>query len=426
MQNIVDSMEQELEGGSAIILDSRGDVVAHSDRSEVGHNYLDETDSLGSLIAPKIYEDQLSSFDVSFDGNSYVVYNSGTDTGWHSVSILVSRDFYSTLDLVVIISCVLILAIIIIIMMIFIRISRQSLLSRNLNLQLSAMADIYNTVVDIDLHKDTFIEIVNKEDLSGVMVRNHTRAQETMNSAANLLAAQAFHPVLLDFLDLSKVPERLANKANISLEFMDNTRGWLRGSLIAAERDRSGKVIRVLWAIESIDDEKRLREELIQKAQIDQMTGIFNRASGEHQITEHLSRLENGMFILLDVDNFKSINDRFGHGTGDKVLIAVAGSLKNAFRNGDTVMRLGGDEFAAYAPGVFDQHICDSIVNRFFSYLNNVSIPEMQGEPVYVSIGAAFCPRDNAVSFNDLYEGADKCTYESKKIPGSRITCCRI
>lgn len=58
------------------------------------------------------------------------------------------------------------------------------------------------------------------------------------------------------------------------------------------------------------------------------------------------------MFVLLDVDEFKGINDRFGHDVGDKVIIGLAACMTSAFRTTDTLMRLGGDEFIAFAPGM--------------------------------------------------------------------------
>ena len=192
--------------------------------------------------------------------------------------------------------------------------------------------------------------------------------------------------------------------------------------MIVAERDEQGKVVRVLWAIESVDEERRRRDELIHLAETDQMTGIYNRASGEHKTQEELSDGKGGMFLMLDIDHFKSINDRFGHSVGDQVIILVAECLRKAFRNGDIVMRLGGDEFAAFAPGVTSHAISDRILERFFRNLVQASVPEMHSEPIHVSVGIAFCPADDGMSFQEMYELADQSVYQSKKKEGNKVT----
>ena len=422
MQEIVDEAAVDLEDGIAMVLGKDGEVVVDSDRSQLGHEYLKEKDTLGSLIAEKIYKDHQNSFSVSFQDETYVVYSIEIDSGWRVVSVLISRFFYSTLGIVVAISFILLLLIIVILAVVFIRISKRSLVSRNLNIQLSAIADIYNSVIDINLPEDSFIEIINRENFSGVQINNKSMAQESLYAAAEQFAVPAYLPALKEMLDLSTLAERLKDRSNLILEFIDKEHGWCRGRMIAEQRDSSGKAVRVLWTIETIDEEKRSREELIRLAETDQMTGILNRASGEQKIQEELSLGRGGMFMMLDIDHFKSINDRFGHSVGDKVIIQVAGSLRNAFRNGDIVLRLGGDEFAAYAPGVFSQDVSERIMNRFFQYLNETEIPELKGEPIHVSAGIAFCSEDSSMEFREVYELADQRTYQSKKTEGNQVT----
>lgn len=72
------------------------------------------------------------------------------------------------------------------------------------------------------------------------------------------------------------------------------------------------------------------------------MTGIRNRGSGENKITEYLVRKQCGLLCLLDCDKFKSINDTYGHAVGDKVIIAIADTLRKSCRDDDVVLRLAG------------------------------------------------------------------------------------
>ena len=80
------------------------------------------------------------------------------------------------------------------------------------------------------------------------------------------------------------------------------------------------------------------------------MTGLYNRGSGERQISHLLQEKTGGLLCLIDCDKFKTINDTYGHSTGDKVIIAVAETMQKSCRDKDVVLRLGGDEFAVFMP----------------------------------------------------------------------------
>ena len=129
-----------------------------------------------------------------------------------------------------------------------------------------------------------------------------------------------------------------------------------------------------------------------------------------------------GMFCLLDVDDFKWVNDNLGHDVGDKVLIEVANCLKESFRESDIVMRLGGDEFAVFADGVTDQELAISLINRFFDKITNINISELGDYDISVSMGVAFNLAVNNQSFEKIYKNADSCVYDSKKKEGNVYT----
>ena len=152
------------------------------------------------------------------------------------------------------------------------------------------------------------------------------------------------------------------------------------------------------------------------------MTGIRNRGSGENLVRKAMAEGMCGMFCLMDTDKFKHINDTYGHATGDKVLIALAQSLTKTFRETDIVFRLGGDEFAAFSKGVITEEIGKKIMGRLFNNIAAIEIPELLGQNIAVSIGAAFYPANQEDTFESLYERADNGTYQSKKVTGNRVT----
>lgn len=172
-------------------------------------------------------------------------------------------------------------------------------------------------------------------------------------------------------------------------------------------------------AFENIDEDHRQQEALRRLSETDAMTGIHNRGSGEEKIRKAMLEGKHGMFCLIDVDKFKSINDNYGHQAGDLALKAIADSLKDVFRESDIVFRLGGDEFAAFAEGVTTHEIGERILNRVFDFLENVNIPALQDRKVTISVGASFYPKSNIDTFEAVYQRADEGTYESKKHDGN-------
>ena len=155
-----------------------------------------------------------------------------------------------------------------------------------------------------------------------------------------------------------------------------------------------------------ITDKKKLENRLIVLSEIDALTSISNRGSGERRAEKLINSGVKGMFCLLDVDKFKSINDSFGHTVGDKALIEIADCLRRSFTGSDVVMRLGGDEFAVYAVGVETERQGAEKIAQFIANVDMICIPEMGDRKVTVSMGAVIC-QGAGVKFDQLYPMAD-------------------
>ena len=174
----------------------------------------------------------------------------------------------------------------------------------------------------------------------------------------------------------------------------------------------------VLYCIEGIEEEKKRENRLLYLAQTDLMTGICNRGSGEHRISELLQKKTGGLLCLLDCDKFKMINDTYGHSVGDKVIIALAETLQKSCRDQDVVMRLGGDEFAVYIPGLLNSKTAERFFQRLFENIRKISIAEMKQKNIVISLGACFYEGKESISFDQLYKKADIAMYQSKKHQG--------
>lgn len=184
----------------------------------------------------------------------------------------------------------------------------------------------------------------------------------------------------------------------------------------------NGDVV-VIHSLADVTATKKMEKELVVLSETDALTNISNRGSGERRIEKLLEKGAKGMFILMDVDKFKSVNDTYGHMVGDMVLKEIAGCLKRTFRSSDVVMRLGGDEFAAFAVGITDEEIGRECVARLFEEVDNIYIEEMGERSVTVSLGAKLCvpTENNPLTFDEVYQNADKVMYLAKGKKGNQL-----
>ncbi len=184
---------------------------------------------------------------------------------------------------------------------------------------------------------------------------------------------------------------------------------------------KANKMRVVITSLTDISAKKSLEKALTAMSETDALTGISNRGGGEAKIMKLLEEGTPGMFALMDVDKFKSVNDTFGHGVGDKVLIEVAKCLVRSFRDQDVVMRLGGDEFAVYAKGIVKADVAKTCLDRLYKEVSEIVVEEMAaaGHNVTISLGAVICTKHQVQTFDELYQQADNVMYVSKRSGGN-------
>lgn len=296
--------------------------------------------------------------------------------------------------------------------------------SKSLWLQLEALARNYVSMYLFDMELDTFQEYKSRKyiraALGGPEASENARA--TMPVVVKQTVDEKFLDAMLEFTDLNTIQERIKGKSSLEIEFLGNYAGWCRGRFIALDIDTVSESRFIIWAVETIDKEKRKELELRHKSEIDLLTGINNRGAGEARVRELLDDGKAGLFCIIDVDKFKSVNDTFGHGVGDKVLAGIAKCLCNTFRDNDVIVRFGGDEFAVYAIGVLTEQTAKMILDRLFQQISGMDIPELEGKNVTVSVGGAFYTEDSELSFEEIYRRADQGAYCSKAVAGNFYT----
>lgn len=157
-------------------------------------------------------------------------------------------------------------------------------------------------------------------------------------------------------------------------------------------------------------------KELANKADTDLLTGLYNKMATERKIKEQMAEHpdEMGLLFVLDIDNFKKINDTMGHAFGDEVLRTLGWRIKAEFRATDIVGRTGGDEFTIFLCNMKTEEIIRTEASRVERFFKDFRAGESVKYSATASIGAAIFPKD-AKDFEGLYKAADKALYVAKK-----------
>ncbi|MDN7813419.1 GGDEF domain-containing protein [Burkholderia gladioli] len=192
-------------------------------------------------------------------------------------------------------------------------------------------------------------------------------------------------------------------------------------------RRNSARELHVLFdAFDILESRMRerasLAEKLKRQAQTDALTKLFNRRAFETFGQIKLRGADPAgqpFLILLDLDHFKSINDRFGHPVGDGVLVKVADALASQVRPGDLVARFGGEEFVVLLHAV-DVAAALSLAERLLAAIRAVAVFAADGTavPVTASLGVA---SGSQLSLRQLLSHADLALYEAKRLGRDRI-----
>lgn len=155
---------------------------------------------------------------------------------------------------------------------------------------------------------------------------------------------------------------------------------------------------------------------LEKKAEIDILTGLLNRSASIQQINENLKmRRESGLLLMMDLDHFKLVNDRYGHEMGDKVLSLVANTLKKFVRSDDVLGRIGGDEFVIFYRGFWKDEALQERCEEICGAVKRVVAETLQTSKMQfgISIGVSSSPK-NGLDFLSLYQKADEAMYHVK------------
>lgn len=169
--------------------------------------------------------------------------------------------------------------------------------------------------------------------------------------------------------------------------------------------------------LENVENYVKFRE----KSETDVLTGIYNRGIGEEKIKQLTEQKVYGAFCILDIDDFKYINDTYGHASGDEVLQEIAKVIRSLFSKNDVFFRMGGDEFVVYSVKCADESVCRQHLGRLYDNIKALQIASVHYTPVSVSIGCCIY-NQGSTDYSTLYKCGDKALYQSKHMGKGHYT----
>ncbi len=187
---------------------------------------------------------------------------------------------------------------------------------------------------------------------------------------------------------------------------------------ISAVRDAQGNTRHYVSLFSDITAIKEHEKQLEYIAHFDALTNLPNRVLLADRLQQALNQAQRRDQLVavayLDLDGFKTINDRFGHDAGDRLLMSVSSRMKDALREGDTLARIGGDEFVAVLVDLPDTQTCLPLLNRLLTAASEPLLVADSRLQVSASLGVTFFPQADDIDAGQLLRQADQAMYQAK------------
>ena len=277
---------------------------------------------------------------------------------------------------------------------------------------------------------------VTKSLTISMPVRDGKRKEYEYKDINSLSSVGWVYPEYLESIDELLFRENYSeDKKDDSIELLANIGGcgyrWHQ-AVFHYVPDSENKIVRVIGRISDIQIKKERelalsnalneREKLLEKAEIDSVTGLLNRLTTEECIENKLSKIKSECaFVVYDIDNYEDINADLGHIKAEDYLKKVASVFEDSFRHGDIIGRMDSDVFVAF---LTDVKAKDGVYNKVGKTMAKICLVSEEfgfGKMGTVSAGIAFSP-DNGVDFMTLYKKANMALCKAKKSGGNSYT----
>jgi len=247
-----------------------------------------------------------------------------------------------------------------------------------------------------------YSKIIRHDDLMGWKYRFHDRRRKTNPLRSTELQFNCKHNKFRYF-DVKSIP-------------FDNT-ALVANPLLSAEKNTIIESVATYGIAHDVTARKKVERTVYRKASYDYLTGLPNKLLFYDRLNlaiKQANRNNNYFAVMfLDLDDFKGINDSYGHVVGDQILVETATRLRTCLRAGDTVARIGGDEFVLLLPQVNNKWEAAIVAKKFTDKMNRVFVVDGVTHRLSVSIGISLYPEDG-MSGDLLIKGADQAMYQIK------------
>ena len=274
---------------------------------------------------------------------------------------------------------------------------------------------------DIEQLRKTLLDIISKFQGEGEIYL-YEQSYDGFNSTK-----KAFSPKLIDYRGNKSADEI---STSITEKFTDfnflPTNDYVQVFIVSGERLTNGLLITVNtnfindYYVNTLLSGYNHQAFLLKNKETDSLTGLLNRQSLDAKLSKLYKNLkfQNRMrdkttqysFAMLDIDFFKSVNDKFGHIYGDEVLLLFSKIMKETFRDNDLLFRYGGEEYAVLLNDANSEQ-AELALNRFRTNIEKFNFP--MGNELTISIG--HCEFNNDIPLSSIIERADKALYYSKE-----------
>jgi len=279
---------------------------------------------------------------------------------------------------------------------------------------------LFDNILEADITENKIMG-TNAPRLASLLgIESHENYDEIICAIVDQLVRADFRDEYIKLFSREKIINLCNdNKFGFEYEFIERSDGinytWVK-VFVRIYRAFDTGAVRIISHVKNIQQEKERELANISKAQRDPLTNLYNKVVTKELIDELLIS-EDGKgthaLYLIDIDNFKAINDNFGHAFGDVVISTMANNLSHSFRNFDIVGRIGGDEFLILMKDVTDRSVifqkAEEICKNFHDLFKNINGKVTMS----LSIGICILPEDG-LSFDELYKKADAALYVSK------------
>lgn len=287
-----------------------------------------------------------------------------------------------------------------------------------------AMNELEHVRQEYQRIRDTISDAFYRTDMNGVITDMSSACFSALGYRPEEMVGHKMSEFYVDPADrervVSAIRERGGNNTQVeaAMRHRDGRQVWVLTNAYLL-RDSSGDPCGIEGIARDISDRKSTEEELLFLSTHDDLTGSYNRryfiSAVGHEI-ERAKRYGSTLsFLLFDLDNFKTVNDTYGHPTGDALLQQFTALCHDNFRKSDLFARLGGEEFAALLPETDRSH-AELFCERLVKDVNSAQFSDVEGKyqiRLTVSIGATTLLPDDR-SFDQLYTRADNSLYRVK------------